>query len=126
MGGKKKSKSGKMGLEKRAVGIVHEFLSLMVEKMVEAERISHFRRWFGIDLNVRDLFLVHPGMFYLSTKGKKVFLREAYERGCLIEPNPGYNARRKLLDLVLMGRRGLLTNNSKLSEAGRSQEEGCQ
>ncbi|GMP62845.1 hypothetical protein CsSME_00024793 [Camellia sinensis var. sinensis] len=125
MGGKKKSKSGKMGLEKRAVGIVHEFLSLMVEKMVEAERISHFRRWFGIDLNVRDLFLVHPGMFYLSTKGKKVFLREAYERGCLIELNPVYNAR-KLLDLVLMGRRGLLTNNSKLSEAGRSQEEGCQ
>ncbi|GMP26806.1 hypothetical protein CsSME_00003093 [Camellia sinensis var. sinensis] len=127
MGGKKNSKSGKMGLEKRAVGIVHEFLSLTVEKMVEVEKISHFRRWFGIDLNIRDLFLDHPGMFYLSTKGKRhtVFLREAYERGCLIELNPVYNARRKLLDLVLMGRRGLFTNNSTLSDAGRSQEEGC-
>ncbi|KAL3845052.1 hypothetical protein ACJIZ3_002455 [Penstemon smallii] len=93
--------------EKRAVGIVHEFLSLTVEKMVEVEKISHFRKWFGIDLNVRDLFLDHPGIFYLSTKGKRhtVFLREAYERGCLIEPNPIYEARRKLLDLVLMGRR---------------------
>ncbi|KAL0439585.1 UNVERIFIED_CONTAM: protein ROOT PRIMORDIUM defective [Sesamum latifolium] len=47
-------------------------------------------------------------MFYLSTKGKRhtVFLREAYERGCLIESNPVYEARRKLLDLVLLGCRG--------------------
>ncbi|KAL0462532.1 UNVERIFIED_CONTAM: protein ROOT PRIMORDIUM defective [Sesamum latifolium] len=76
--------------------------------MVEVEKISHFRKWFGIDLNVRDLFLDHPGMFYLSTKGKRhtVFLREAYERGCLIESNPVYEARRKLLDLVLLGCRG--------------------
>ncbi|KAL0294817.1 UNVERIFIED_CONTAM: protein ROOT PRIMORDIUM defective [Sesamum angustifolium] len=76
-------------MEKRAVGIVHEVLSLTVEKMVEVEKISHFRNWFGIDLNAKDLFLDHPGMFYLSTKGKRhtVFLREAYERGCLIESN---------------------------------------
>ncbi|GER27787.1 ubiquitin carboxyl-terminal hydrolase family protein [Striga asiatica] len=32
--------------EKRAVGIVHQFLSL-----VEVEKISHFRKWFGMDLN---------------------------------------------------------------------------
>ncbi|XAR69942.1 hypothetical protein NMG60_11001724 [Bertholletia excelsa] len=126
MGEKKMSKSGKMELEKRAVGIVHEFLSFTVEKMVEVEKISHFRKWFGIDLNIRDLFLDHPGIFYLSTKGNRhsVFLREAYERGCLVEPNPIYNARRKLLDLVLLGRRGWLTGGSKLKDAGRSQKEG--
>ncbi|KAI3966006.1 hypothetical protein MKX01_010963 [Papaver californicum] len=109
MGVKRKSKAGIKELEKRAVGIVHEFLSLTVEKMIEVEKISHFRKWFGIDLNIRDLFLDHPGIFYLSTKGKThtVFLREAYERGCLIEPNPVYSARRKLLDLVIMSRRGL-------------------
>ncbi|KAL0282597.1 UNVERIFIED_CONTAM: protein ROOT PRIMORDIUM defective [Sesamum radiatum] len=96
-------------MEKRAVGIVHEVLSLTVEKMVEVEKISHFRNWFGIDLNVKDLFLDHPGMFYLSTKGKRhtVFLREAYERGCLIESNLVYEARRKLLDLVLLSCCGL-------------------
>lgn len=113
MGQKKKSKSGMKGLEKRAVGIVHEFMSLTVENIVEVEKISHFRKCFGIDLNIRDLFLDHPGIFYLSTKGKRhtVFLREAYERGCLINPNPVYEARMKLLYLVMMGRRGLLNKS---------------
>lgn len=123
MGEKKCSKAGVKSLEKRAVGIVHEFMSLTVEKMVEVEKISHFRKWFGIDLNIRDLFLDHPGIFYLSTKGKRhtVFLREAYERGCLIHPNPVYDARRKLLELVRLGRRGLFTNNlNNANEDARS------
>lgn len=126
MGEKKKSKAGMMALEKRAVSIVHEFLSLTVEKMVEVEKISQFRKWFGIELNIRDLFLDHPGIFYLSTKGKRhsVFLREAYERGCLIEPNPVYDARRRLLDLVVLGRRGLLAVNSKFQDRSSSNEYG--
>lgn len=67
---KRKSKAAIMALEKWAVAIVHEFLSLTMEKMVEVEKI-------------RDLFLDHPGIFYLSTKEKThtVFLREDYERG---------------------------------------------
>lgn len=115
---KKTSKAGRMGAEKRAVAMVHEFLSLTVEKMVEVEKISHFRKSFGIDLNIRDLFLDHPGIFYLSTKGKRhtVFLREAYERGCLLSPNPVYSIRRKLLDLVLLGRHGMLTSRSMAVE----------
>jgi hypothetical protein len=115
IGEKKRSKAGVMALEKRAVAIVHEFLSLTVEKMVEVEKISQFRKWFGIELNIRDLFLDHPGIFYLSTKGKRhtIFLREAYERGCLIEPNPIYDARRKLLDLVVLGSRNWFNGESK-------------
>ncbi|XP_057430346.1 protein ROOT PRIMORDIUM DEFECTIVE 1 isoform X2 [Lotus japonicus] len=125
---KKKSKAGMMAMEKRAVAIVHEFLSLTVEKMVEVEKISQFRNWFGIDLNIRDLFLDHPGIFYLSTKGKRhtVFLREAYERGCLIQPNPVYDARRKLLDLVLLERRGLPALNSNLQDRSSNNEEDNQ
>ncbi|XP_076905403.1 protein ROOT PRIMORDIUM DEFECTIVE 1-like [Bidens hawaiensis] len=121
----KRSKTGVMQIEKRAVAVVHEFLSLTVEKTVEVEKISHFRKWFGIDLNVRDLFLDHPGMFYLSTKGKRhtVFLREAYERGCLIDPNPVYVVRRKLLDLVILGRRGLRSDDYKLSSSESESEE---
>lgn len=124
-GTKKRSKRGLMELEKRAVGIVHEFLSLTVEKTVEVEKISHFRNWFGIDLNVRDLFLDHPGIFYLSTKGKRhtVFLREAYERGCLIDPNPVYGVRRKLLDLVVLGRRGLHSGDYKLSSSDSEEDD---
>ncbi|KAM0040963.1 putative plant organelle RNA recognition domain-containing protein [Helianthus debilis subsp. tardiflorus] len=122
---KKRSKTGVMEIEKRAVAIVHEFLSLTVEKTVEVEKISHFRKWFGIDLNVRDLFLDHPGMFYLLTKGKRhtVFLREAYERGCLIEPNPVYVVRRKLLDLVILGRRGLRSADYKLSSSESEEDD---
>ncbi|KAK8943238.1 hypothetical protein KSP39_PZI009084 [Platanthera zijinensis] len=98
----------KSALEKRAVAIAHEFLSLTVEKMAEVEKFSHFRKSFGIELNVRDLFLDHPGIFYLSAKARRhtVFLREAYSRGCLIESNPMYEARMKLLHLVLMRKRG--------------------
>lgn len=119
------AKKSKLGIEKRAVAIVHEFLSLTVEKMVEVEKISHFRKWFGIDLNIRDLFLDHPGMFYLSTKGKRhtVFLREAYERGCLIEPHPLYEVRRKLLHLVRMERHGLFNGGPKLLMSANSNSE---
>lgn len=124
----KRTKAGMKRLEKRAVAIVHEFLSLTVEKMVEVEKISHFRKWFGIDFNIRDLFLDHPGIFYLSTKGKRhtVFLREAYERGQLIEPNPVYDVRRKLLDLVILGRHALVTGGSRLEEVGRRGESGSE
>ncbi|CAO2831591.1 unnamed protein product [Amaranthus hypochondriacus] len=127
LGDKKRLKIGMKALEKRAVAIVHEFMSLTVEKMVEVEKISHFRKWFGIDLNIRDLFLDYPGIFYLSTKGKRhtVFLREAYERGRLINLNPVYEARMKLLHLVMMERRGMLTVPPKMvNEAAVMQDEG--
>ncbi|KAI0487897.1 hypothetical protein KFK09_027720 [Dendrobium nobile] len=90
--------------EKRAVGILHEFLSLTVENMVDIERLSHFRRDFNMTANLRELLLKHPGIFYISTKGKSltVFLREKYAKGCLLEPNPVYLVRRKMLDLVLL------------------------
>ncbi|KAK7336381.1 hypothetical protein VNO77_16921 [Canavalia gladiata] len=93
--------------EKRAVAVLHELLSLTVEKMVEVDQLAHFRRDFAIEVNVRELLLRHPGIFYISTKGKSltVFLREAYRKGGLIEPNPVYTARRNMLDLVLLGRR---------------------
>ncbi|KAL2952460.1 hypothetical protein AAZX31_19G112200 [Glycine max] len=91
--------------EKRAVAVLHELLSLTVEKMVEVDQLAHFRRDFGVEVNVRELLLRHPGIFYLSTKGKTltVFLREAYRKGGLVEPNPVYETRRNMLDLVLLG-----------------------
>lgn len=93
--------------EKRVVGILHELLSLTVEKMVEVERLAHFRKDFGIEVNIRELILKHPGIFYISTKGstQMVFLREAYNKGFLVEPNLIYVVRRKMLDLILVGRR---------------------
>lgn len=122
VGSKRVSKMARKKMEKRAVGIAHEFLSLTVEKMVEVEKFSQFRKWFGIEVNVRDVFLDHPGIFYLSAKGKRhtVFLREAYDRGKLIEPNDVSEARRKLVELMLLRRRGLGNANSNANMASRA------
>ncbi|KAL8235706.1 hypothetical protein R6Q59_016787 [Mikania micrantha] len=93
--------------EKRAVGILHELLCLTVEKMVEIERLVHFKKNFGIPVNFRELILKHPGIFYISTRGctQMVFLREAYCKDFLVSPNPVYVIRRKMLDLMLLGPR---------------------
>lgn len=100
-----RSCGGEARYEKRAVGILHEFLSLTVEKMVEVEKLAHFRSDFAMVVNVRELLLNHPGVFYISTKvdTQRVFLREAYSRGSLVESNPIYVVRRKMLDIILMG-----------------------
>ncbi|KAI3525854.1 hypothetical protein L1887_04983 [Cichorium endivia] len=114
--------------EKRAVGILHELLSLTVEKMIEVERLAHFRRDFGIPVNVRELILKHPGIFYISTRGstQMVFLREAYCKDCLVSPNPVYIVRRKMLDLVLMGSRNTreLRSPRQVKESVVDQNEG--
>ncbi|OIW11252.1 hypothetical protein TanjilG_28343 [Lupinus angustifolius] len=93
--------------EKRAVAVLHELLSLTVDKMVEVDQLVHFRKDLAIEVNMRELLLRHPGIFYISTRGKTqtVFLREAYSKGRLIDPNPIYIARRNTLELVLLGRR---------------------
>ncbi|KAF5737603.1 Ubiquitin carboxyl-terminal hydrolase family protein [Tripterygium wilfordii] len=111
--------------EKRAVGMIHELLSLTVGKMVRAERLTHFRKDFGMEVNVREVLLKHPGIFYISTKGSSqiVFLREAYSKGHLVEPNPIYLVRRKMLDLVLLGCRN--TTESRPEEKTEEKiEEG--
>ncbi|KAF7116635.1 hypothetical protein RHSIM_RhsimUnG0020500 [Rhododendron simsii] len=110
--------------EKRAVGILHEFLCLTVEKMVGVERLVHFRKDLGIEVNLREVILKHPGIFYLSTKGsaQTVFLREAYSKGCLIVPNQIYAVRRKMLDLILTGRRNTreLRSQTEVNDESRS------
>lgn len=102
-----RGRGGIQRYEKRAVAIIHELLCLTVEKMLEVQKLVHFRKDLGIEVNIRELLLKHPGIFYVSTKGntQMVFLREAYSQGCLVEPNPIYEVRRKLLDLILLGRR---------------------
>ncbi|KAL6009785.1 hypothetical protein ACLOJK_000214 [Asimina triloba] len=75
-----RSCGGKEWFEKRAVGILHELLSLTVEKMIDRSN----------------------------------------SRGCLIEPNPLYEVRRKVLDLLLLGCR----NTRELQPQEDPQEQG--
>ncbi|CAN4098057.1 unnamed protein product [Withania somnifera] len=97
-------------MEKRAVATIHELLSLTVEKKITLERIAHFRLAMDLPKKLKDFLLQHQGIFYISTRGNQgklhtVFLREAYKKGELVEPNELYLARRKLAELVLLSPR---------------------
>jgi hypothetical protein len=36
--------------------------------MIPLERLSHFRRPFSMEVNMRELVLKHPGIFYIQPK----------------------------------------------------------
>jgi hypothetical protein len=97
-------------MEKRVVASIHELLSLTVEKKTTMERIVHFRMAMNLPKKLKDFLLQHQGIFYVSTTGNHgklhtVFLREAYRKGELVEPNDMYLARRKLGELVELSSR---------------------
>ncbi|KAF5790617.1 putative plant organelle RNA recognition domain, protein root primordium defective 1 [Helianthus annuus] len=96
-------------MEKRAVAMIHEILSLTVEKKISLERIAHFRITMNLPKKLKDFLLQHQGIFYISTRGNygklhTIFLREAYNKGELIEPNEVYLARRQLAKLITLRR----------------------
>lgn len=93
-------------MEKRAVATIHELLSLTVERKTTLERIAHFRQAMDLPQKLKEFLLRHQGIFYVSTRGNQgklhtVFLREAYWKGEMAEPNPVHLARRKLAELLL-------------------------
>ncbi|KAL0400784.1 UNVERIFIED_CONTAM: protein ROOT PRIMORDIUM defective [Sesamum latifolium] len=97
-------------MEKRGVAMIHELLSLTVEKKMSLERIAHFRMAMDLPKKLKEFLLQHQGIFYISTRGNygklhTVFLREAYKKGELAVPNELYLARRKLAELVLVSPR---------------------
>ncbi|PKA47834.1 hypothetical protein AXF42_Ash020237 [Apostasia shenzhenica] len=94
-------------MEKRAVGSIHELLSLTAEKRTALEKIAHFRQAMGLPKKLKEFLLQHQGIFYISTRGNQgklhtVFLREAYRKGELLEPNDVFLARKRLRELLLM------------------------
>ncbi|KAH7537990.1 hypothetical protein FEM48_Zijuj03G0151800 [Ziziphus jujuba var. spinosa] len=107
-------------MEKRAVATIHELLSMTVEKKITLERIAHFRLAMNLPKKLKDFLLQHQGIFYISTRGNQgklhtVFLREAYKKGELIEPNDLYLARRKLAELILLSPRNAKVDRELVS-----------
>lgn len=107
-------------LEKRGVAMIHEILSLTVEKKITLERIAHFRMAMNLPKKLKDFLLQHQGIFYISTRGNQgklhtIFLREAYRKGELIEPNELYLARRKLAELILLSPRHAKLDRERVS-----------
>ncbi|EPS70569.1 hypothetical protein M569_04190, partial [Genlisea aurea] len=97
-------------MEKRAVAMIHELLTLTVENKMSLERIAHFRMAMDLPNKLKEFLLQHQGIFYISTRGNQgrlhtVFLRESYRKGELLLPNELYLARRKLGQLAVMSSR---------------------
>ncbi|KAK4379214.1 hypothetical protein RND71_001076 [Anisodus tanguticus] len=92
--------------EKHACGVVHELLSLTVEKRTLVDHLTHFREEFRFSQQLRGMLIRHPDMFYVSLKGDRdsVFLREAYQDSHLIEKNRLLLIKEKLRSLVSVTR----------------------
>ncbi|XP_077229236.1 ubiquitin carboxyl-terminal hydrolase family protein [Tasmannia lanceolata] len=95
-------KAGTPEKEKHACAVVHEILSLTVEKRTLVDHFTHFREEFRFSQQLRGMLIRHPDMFYVSLKGDRdsVFLREAYRNSHLTEKNQLLLIKEKLRSLV--------------------------
>ncbi|KAL0397989.1 UNVERIFIED_CONTAM: protein WHAT'S THIS FACTOR 1, chloroplastic [Sesamum calycinum] len=95
-------RSGTPEKEKHACAVVHEILSLTLEKRTLVDHLTHFREEFRFSQQLRGMLIRHPDMFYVSLKGDRdsVFLREAYRDSQLIEKDRMLLIKEKLRALV--------------------------
>ncbi|XP_073144530.1 protein WHAT'S THIS FACTOR 1 homolog, chloroplastic [Henckelia pumila] len=117
-------RSGTLEKEKHACGVVHEILSLTVEKRTLVDHLTHFRDEFRFSQQLRGMFIRHPDMFYVSLKGDRdsVFLREAYKDSHLIEKDRLLLIKEKLRALVNVPR----FPRRNISKAGSDQAVGTE
>ncbi|KAK6137089.1 hypothetical protein DH2020_029160 [Rehmannia glutinosa] len=121
-------RSGTLEKEKHACGVVHEILSLTVEKRTLVDHLTHFREEFRFSQQLRGMLIRHPDMFYVSQKGDRdsVFLREAYRDSQLIEKDKMLLVKEKfraLVNVPRFPRRNAPRTGSDESE-GTEQEDG--
>jgi hypothetical protein len=88
--------------EKHACAVLHEILSLTLEKKVVIDYLTHFKRDYKFSIKLQNMLLRHPEQFYVSSKGGRdsVFLREAYNGSELIEKDPLLVVKEKLGELI--------------------------
>ncbi|XP_065860234.1 protein WHAT'S THIS FACTOR 1 homolog, chloroplastic [Euphorbia lathyris] len=99
-------RSGSAEKEKHACGVVHELLSLTVEKRTLVDHLTHFREEFRFSQQLRGMLIRHPDLFYVSLKGDRdsVFLREAYRDSHLVDKDRMLLIKEKLRALVSVPR----------------------
>ncbi|KAK9147299.1 hypothetical protein Scep_006056 [Stephania cephalantha] len=99
-------RAGTIEKEKHACGVVHEILSLTLEKRILVDHFTHFREEFRFSQQLRGMLIRHPDMFYVSLKGDRdsVFLREAYRDSQLIDKDRLLLIKEKLRSLVAVPR----------------------
>ncbi|KAI4342980.1 hypothetical protein MLD38_027536 [Melastoma candidum] len=111
--------------EKHACGVVHEILSLSVEKRTLVDHLTHFREEFRFSQQLRGMLIRHPDMFYVSLKGDRdsVFLREAYRDSQLIEKDQLLLIKEKFRSLVVVPRFPRRKTPASRSDGDRSEED---
>ncbi|XP_059649249.1 protein WHAT'S THIS FACTOR 9, mitochondrial-like [Cornus florida] len=121
-------------MEKRVVGVLHEFLSLTIYKKTKRNYLRSLREELNLPHKFTRIFTRYPGIFYLSLKCKTttVAIREGYRRGKLTNPHPLSCLREKFYHVM---RTGLLyrgkgvgmipqpDNLGNVEEDGTQQEE---
>lgn len=121
-------KAGSPEKEKHACAVVHEMLSLTLEKRTLVDHLTHFREEFRFSQQLRGMLIRHPDMFYISLKGDRdsVFLREAYRDSQLIEKDKMLIIKERLRALVNVPRfprRNAARTGSDEAEGTKQEDE---
>lgn len=114
--------------EKHACAVVHEILSLTVEKRTLVDHLTHFREEFRFSQQLRGMLIRHPDMFYVSLKGDRdsVFLREAYRGSNLVDKDRLLLVKEKMRALVSESRlrsKGARRSEDETEEGTKQQDE---
>lgn len=91
--------------EKYRVGILHEFLSLTLEKRASIHHIVEFKEEFNLTKHTYQMLQKQPRAFYLAGTEMNwtVFLRDGYgDDGVLIEKDPQLLFNEKLYQYATM------------------------
>ncbi|XP_077230340.1 ubiquitin carboxyl-terminal hydrolase family protein [Tasmannia lanceolata] len=96
---------GSKEMEKRAVSLVHELLSMTLWKKTSIIKLGHFRREFNLPERLNVMLLKHPGIFYVSNRYQiyTVLLREGYRGSELIDKDPLVIVKEKFGELMQEG-----------------------
>ncbi|KAG8044367.1 hypothetical protein GUJ93_ZPchr0252g33444 [Zizania palustris] len=75
---------------KRAVAVLHELLSLTVERRLTCDKLDVFHAEYRLPCKLLLCLVKNHGIFYITNKGARstVFLKEAYDGSNLIEKCP--------------------------------------
>ncbi|KAI3713838.1 hypothetical protein L1987_72424 [Smallanthus sonchifolius] len=92
---------------KRVVAVLHELLSLTMEKRLTSGQLEAFHSELRLPARLLLCLIKHHGMFYITNKGAKstVFLKEAYDGSKLVDKCPILTFRDKFI--ALTGRRDI-------------------
>ncbi|GER37576.1 ubiquitin carboxyl-terminal hydrolase family protein [Striga asiatica] len=90
---------------KRAVAVLHELLSLTVDKRLTSGQLDAFHKEFRLPARLLLCLIKHHGIFYITNKGVRssVFLKEGYEGSDMVDKCALVEFREKFMGL--MGRK---------------------